>query len=838
MAVPPEIWMNGKFKSIISSPENSFIANSTRYSCKTSLNIEIEETFSVPYHSKTMDNIISETRTSEYGRCSSKATSGYDSQTSVESLCRQFLEIVEVYNSREQVFDMMSTFFNTCSDFAQCSANLRSQDKIWLENEKNTWRLMYALYENRLHYVNEDLCVNLDNDLDIMKNLFQNNDSMRECQLVVDWLEECAAVRTDRNGQPKMSHFTDKTVVWENTLQQLQIRNVAYSSQRALVTAMDPDAPQRQKKQIHDLDEEDETRLLEQIFLEIRCGRLNKAVEICCLCGHKWRAAILQGWMLFNDPNFKSSDGALISAFGNPHRDIWRVCAWRLIQNSQCSNIWKAILGIFCGNLSVLVPHCKDWEDLLWAYMKVYIDVKVEQEIRAANTKPRAEYPDQYWDFKFSVNEIFEELAGFNDNDIRVEACTPERIVQRLIITDRIPDLISAMSDWCCQENPNPHLIRMAAHVVICLRLVGVHSDTRKSDVILRSYVKILMKIGDAKLVAYYTAMLNEEDQIVYYSEFLQSITDESERIKCLEAAEMCNLQIEAITKYVVQVIRNKANEESKSLDLATGITKEDQEKISALDLIMHYSQQRHEAIWETNALVRYFLSQRNIQAANYAFCKIPEDSINMILEQLEIDKETLHTNPESVPSKIYASIREYFSYKVYLNAEMRFADWFHTFHKLEPSRPQKPSDDAQFTQKVAYEHHLTQYNNDYQRWTSSVDEQTKIVKSHLYNVLLFPDGGWLVENRYFEDSSRIAQMNALRKLCIPKIVILLHTVLHSIQLYDECLKLAEIITSEENEIYKAYSKQDLGEILKKICDSSVCLLNNGKDPWSLPVSS
>lgn len=45
-----------------------------------------------------------------------------------------------------------------------------------------------------------------------------------------------------------------------------------------------------------------------------------------------------------------------------------------------------------------------------------------------------------------------------------------------------------------------------------------------------------------------------------------------------------------------------------------------------------------------------------------------------------------------------------------------------------------------------------------------------QIVKSHLYNVLLFPDGGWLVENRYLDDATRIHQMNALRKLCIPKV--------------------------------------------------------------------
>lgn len=64
------------------------------------------------------------------------------------------------------------------------------------------------------------------------------------------------------------------------------------------------------------------------------------------------------------------------------------------------------------------------------------------------------------------------------------------------------------------------------------------------------------MKIGDAKLVAYYTAMLSEDNQIKYYSEFLESISDEEERIKSLEAAELCHLPLEAITKRVVQMIR------------------------------------------------------------------------------------------------------------------------------------------------------------------------------------------------------------------------------------------------------------------------------------------
>lgn len=45
----------------------------------------------------------------------------------------------------------------------------------------------------------------------------------------------------------------------------------------------------------------------------------------------------------------------------------------------------------------------------------------------------------------------------------------------------------------------------------------------------------------------------------------------------------------------------------------------------------------------------------------------------------------------------------------------------------MEPTRPQKPTDDAQYAQRVGYEHQLREYNSEYQKWKSAVDEQTKV---------------------------------------------------------------------------------------------------------------
>ena len=100
------------------------------------------------------------------------------------------------------------------------------------------------------------------------------------------------------------------------------------------------------------------------------------------------------------------------------------MCAWQLIDKSISSTVWKAIIGAFCGNLSALLPVCKKWEDLLWAYMRVYIDVKVEEEIRSMGLKSYVELPDQYWDFKFVFSSVPSTFARVISNN----RCFPFRL--------------------------------------------------------------------------------------------------------------------------------------------------------------------------------------------------------------------------------------------------------------------------------------------------------------------------------------------------------------------------------------------------------------------------
>lgn len=122
------------------------------------------------------------------------------------------------------------------------------------------------------------------------------------------------------------------------------------------------------------------------------------------------------------------------------------------------------------------------------------------------------------------------------------------------------------------------------------------------------------------------------------------------------------------------------------------------------------------------------------------------------------------------------------------------------------------------------------------------MQHHTKAVKQLLFNVLLFPDGGWLIDsnNNTEEPCSsdevlREHQLEKLRELCIPKIALLLHSVMSEMNEHAGCIQLGDTLASEQYQLYKVFPKGRLREMFKKICESSLILMDQKKDPWGYP---
>ncbi|XP_022097754.1 nuclear pore complex protein Nup107-like [Acanthaster planci] len=783
-----------------------------------------------------------------------------------EGLFEKFMQCFTEHQSPTDVFTLVAKYQEVCMEQVDMLNNLVRKAGVTssygipkkfartvevlrlLDQEKCSWRLIGSLYQDRqsvLEDDQEDMDVNLEtpsqSEKDIMEAFFLGNSEVRQSQIVVDWLEENAQ-DVLRSGYDR-AEFYSKSICWENTLHGLK-RQVGTGQRQSSLSHLDPDAPIRESKPLADLDKEDEVRLLREVFGNIRAGRMEEAQRLCRKCGQSWRAATLDGWRLYDDPNISEvpATGELQHIKGNKYRDIWKSVCWRMAEDERFNVYERAIYAALSGNLKELLPACDSWDDCLWAYFKVFVDRQVEQEIRdKLNLSRELEaLPDAYYEKELSPSRIFQELQSHPRQIVEMQSKEKHHIIQKFIILGDVDALIEEMGDWIYDDvsRPSHHLVRFMAHVVLFLRALGLQTKDAICVAIIEAYVKDLITEKHTKLVAMYTAQLPYDMQVSWYARFLEGIHDKEERQHCLHLAEEAGLDVAQITKTVVENIRTRDESEftahtQRSSLLEAATSAEDRRKIEATDWLVFDPSQRAEAVKQSNAIIRTFLATKKHDAAKEVFHKIPADSIDLICRNWQAQ-----AGRERLPAEDENAVNEYLCLKAYLDALDSFNDWFEHYHNKQPTKPSAP-DNGNFHEMVRFEHEQKEYELELERWRQALGSQSMGVKEYIYNVLLFVDG-WMVDKRMDGkvDETRLEQMNGLRELCLPMLCVLLHTVLHTTEQYKECLALADVLASEDNQLYKVFRRPELQQFLSKLSESSLQLLNQNLDPLGYELVS
>uniref|UniRef100_A0A8C1SXJ0 Nuclear pore complex protein n=1 Tax=Cyprinus carpio TaxID=7962 RepID=A0A8C1SXJ0_CYPCA len=584
------------------------------------------------------------------------------------------------------VFDLLEEYEALCQDKVSMLQKmvLRSapgQQKssktvsiTWLlQQEMVTWRLITSLYRDRIHTVLEedimmDITMPTESEKAVMEQFFQKGNVVRQSQLVVDWLESIA--------KDEIGDFSDnieyyaKSVYWENTLHTLKLRRNQSSGgfSRPLVTELDPDAPIRQKRPLADLDREDDTRLLKNLFNLIRAGMTDEAQRLCKRCGQAWRAATLEGWKLYHDPNINGG-GELQAVEGNPHRSVWKVCCWRMAEEEQFNKYERAIYAALSGNLKQLLPVCESWEDTVWAYFRVMVDTLVEQEICSSGlgSEELEELPREFLETNWTLEKVFEELQATESK--RVLDATKEHyhLIQKLVILGDLDGLLEEFSDWLGRSTALPaHLLRFMSHLVLFYRSLGMQLKEEVCVDVLKAYISLLVKEKQVDLIAFYVSHLPADMAVSQYAQFLEEVTETEQRKHCLELATQAGLDVAAITKTVVETIRERDTDEFAHHDLTpaldTATTVEDQQKIDVIDWLVFDPAQRAEALKQSNAIMRKFLASKKHDAAKMVFAKVPEDSMREIYRQWE--EQGMDT---PLPAEDENAIREHLCIRAYL---------------------------------------------------------------------------------------------------------------------------------------------------------------------------
>lgn len=206
------------------------------------------------------------------------------------------------------------------------------------------------------------------------------------------------------------------------------------------------------------MDLEDEARLLGQILSLIRCGQLEKAQQLCIHCGQPWRAATLEGWKLYHNPNLnvEGESRVLLPTEGNPNRDLWKLAAWRMSEDVRVPQLTRTTYAVLCGHLQSMLPSMLTWSDWLWAHLKAMIDVRIEEEIRERVDRQFIDMPASYWSNKLSLAQIFTVLASCPDLSVRTEHAEEFPTVQRALILDDMATLYSILVSWTRQHKDLP----------------------------------------------------------------------------------------------------------------------------------------------------------------------------------------------------------------------------------------------------------------------------------------------------------------------------------------------------------------------------------------------
>lgn len=242
----------------------------------------------------------------------------------------------------------------------------------------------------------------------------------------------------------------------------------------------------------------------------------------------------------------------------------------------------------------------------------------------------------------------------------------------------------------------------------------------------------------------------------------------------------------------------------------------------------------RSELLVQANQLMRGYLLRQQIEAVKLVYHLVPIDTLTLLSEQWES-----RTGLTELPPQIDAAVREYLCVKTYLDALDAFQEWFTRFHHSKPKKSTAAaagrmqgvsSAQLSFTENLLKEQQNKQHQTELVRWQAAVESLTQSAIDKLYNVLLFPDGGWMADSVPYEqeDSPRQLQLSLLRQACVPHAALLLSNILTSTERYDQCLELASVIANEQQALHKVCSAEQLVQLIRQLRQAYVKVLDSG----------
>lgn len=743
-----------------------------------------------------------------------------------------------------------------------------------LRDERNTWRLLLELrqvcQDSRnakkdgddammlLGTESEDLYFEMMED-DAIRLLETQNENYKLQTAVKRWLENMASERIIAISDKRDSSTSRTLKVMKTQL---------YPGEDAV--RMDPDAVLRDgDDHILEDDMEDEAELMKSVWSYVRSGRVSDAVNLCVRVGQSWRAASLSGGAPLGVSEGSGRDSTL-ERWGNPLRALWKSTCWSFSEQGASDNLSKPssvhsrqyeslVYAALSGNVGAIVrsPICESWEDHCWAFLHGLVEhqqddilykllqVKTQSSQLVAGNKMHnmRRYSELFDKMKYlkryqaNLDALFDELRESKSDAVRTQANQPHSIIQTKLVTAKFDYIISRILNalmlntlessynWELELDANiqadqvsQRLLRFAAHFVLFAKFTDETFDERAGHMILKIYIRHLIKHRQLQLVPIYAAQLPADGAIEIYVQMLATVEDSLEREVCVKRIleysnmDLVSIVVRTVVERLCEHYRGSAVDQLQGNAFQSDVPTSsiDRKRIAMLEFLCFYVEHRAEAVARANLLAREFVSEGKFDAVRV----LMEDS-------LPDDSQAIVGHHRAVQSKddreIDETIRELLCWQVYVQAREAYDGWR-----------------SCITEVVT----LSLYSEE-KIFVGDVMYHASRAATAILNVLRFPNG-WLLHC-----SGDKNQNATVRRVCLPPLVFNLHSMLlesaktimrlkhYPLEgkadlarpLLAKSLEVADVVADEHYAVFKALEEDQCRDLLRGFRDSSVALV-------------
>ncbi|KAG2189056.1 hypothetical protein INT44_004198 [Umbelopsis vinacea] len=683
----------------------------------------------------------------------------------------------------------------------------------FLRNESKTWNLISSLFNRQTHY--------------------EDNVALQEHLLVLRWLQDTA---------PKLQPTTYDKKEWKRSgvsSFEERSRKINGNTKTQTMMEIDDDGPQRQKRRLQPQDSDSNRQITKSLFNFVRRGQIKEAIKMCDLCDEPWQSAGLYGYLEHNQ-RMTDAAGVLrvksLSSLEATARNLWRTSCSQIAKDSNSDLYERATYAALCGDVENTLPACSTWEDTVWAYYNALVE-NLLHDIMVSGSGSANDIPPE---------EIIFSSAQRKDSNAD-RSTQAFHYCQAMIITNRLDELIHALHNalvlkktanellLVTDNNLRHHLLRFVTLLILYLSSISAYTPTAESDAIICEYIKCHSQSDNglkAQLVALYCSKLSSaEIQANTYAMYLQrkyntryvhimsALADDGnldfdgdrgERELLIEVGQHHQLDVHRILWNLYQKEAPTKLKQSEPVD--PSIVRQ----IRSLEWLTFDERLHTEAIIQSNAMIRCFLADGNISAAQTVFAYLPSSIISSILNEQIDDKRDLNQ----------------------IVAEMKLDDvlietcgLFSLWSNLHTKRPTE-TDSLEGLRA-------------YQEWASQFEQLSFTLISKLQHLLR---SRWCLNGTclcakllcmsvpnhlspYSDNPGQMIPNAVLRQMYVPELVLNLHQVLFETQgllpgNLEKSLEISDMVANDDFGINSDFVRAHrMGELVHRIRQSSIKML-------------